>query len=59
MLGKAEEVVISLLLNQKGIVEKRLKKPQPKKTPPLDSSQVNQLSPQSVQNFRFRSGMNE
>jgi cytoskeletal protein RodZ len=59
VLGKAEEVVISLLLNQKGIVEKRLKKLQPKKTPLLDSSQVNQLSPQSVQNFRFRSGMNE
>jgi hypothetical protein len=59
VVGKADEVVVSLLLNQKGIVEKRLKKPQPKKTPLLDSSQVIQSSPQSVQNFRFRQGLIE
>ena len=38
--GRSDEVVISLVLNQKGIVEKRLKKPEPKKPMVGDSSQV-------------------
>jgi len=38
--GRSDEVVISLVLNQKGIVEKRLKKPEPKKPMVADSSQV-------------------
>lgn len=38
--GNSDEVVLSLVLNQKGIVEKRLKKPQPRKPTPPDSSQV-------------------
>jgi len=57
--GKADEVVVSLVLNQNGIVEKRLKKPQLKKTLPFDSSKVSRSSPQSLQNFRFRSGLIE
>ncbi len=38
--GNSDEVVLSLVLNQKGIVEKRLKKPQPRKPTPTDSSQI-------------------
>ncbi|OGB65469.1 MAG: hypothetical protein A2Y94_03500 [Caldithrix sp. RBG_13_44_9] len=49
VVGKPDEVVVSLVLNQKGIVEKRLKKPEPKKPTPVDSSQVTLSLPQPVQ----------
>lgn len=49
IVGKPDEVVVSLVLNQKGIVEKRLKKPEPKKPTPVDSSQVTLSLPQPVQ----------
>jgi cytoskeletal protein RodZ len=54
--GRSDEVVVSLVLNQKGIVEKRLKKPEPKKPMVGDSSQVNLSLPQSVQKDSIPAG---
>jgi len=54
--GRSDEVVVSLVLNQIGIVEKRLKKPEPKKPMVGDSSQVNLSLPQSVQKDSIPAG---